>query len=217
MGQTSSRRTGFEVSVSQTIPLARYIHRDQDAALAALERVGGRVIGRLESAVMHPEIGSIRRYFAIFGNIYSDSSTAPAEIREPLEAILQEEDNDEIRVRLQRGKQLFTPMNKRMIRTLVGAFQGNRVHIPWCFRPMNYDLAARVQRVHRYYPFPFRVFYSQTVTFFPSKTSLHDGLVAPGRLFSLLVQGDVQGTWHQTIRDGMLDPDVALIIEANTA
>ena len=34
---------------------------------------------------------------------------------------------------------------------------------------------------------------------------------------SLLVQGEVQGTWHQTIRDGMLDPDVALIIEANTA
>jgi len=31
-----------------------------------------------------------------------------------------------------------------------------------------------------------------------------------------VVQGQVEGTWQQRIFDGMLDPDVALIIEANT-
>ncbi len=216
MWHSSSRRTVSSLG-EEKIPLHRYLHRDRESALAALESVGGVLQRRLDGAVMHEQIGAVRRYFALFGNVFSESCTAPVEILEPIQSILRERDNEEIRERLERGELQYTPMNKRMIRSLAGAFQSSRVHIPWTFTPMNYDLAARIEKVHRHFPYPFTTFYSRTAIFYPSKRSLHDGLVEPGRLFSLVVQGQLQGTWHQPIHDGMLDPDVALLIEANTA
>jgi len=103
-----------------------------------------------------------------------------------------------------------------MIHSLIEAFQSSRVHVPWAWKSMNLDLASRVSRVHVKEPFDFTAYYSQTITLYASKKSLHKGLVHPGRLFSLVVAGDAKGTWQQPVNDSVLDPDVALIIEANS-
>jgi len=204
------------MNVSETLPLERYLFPNKPAAVAALEGIGGVVLPSLQMSVMHQEIGAFHRYFAVLGNIHSSARRSPPEIRNPIDAILKEPDNHEIRAELEKGTRDWTPMNKRMIRSLIKAFQSSRVHVPWAWKPMNLDLASRVSRVHAKEPFKFTAYYSQTIKLYASKKSLHQGLVQPGRLFSLVVAGDVKGTWQQTMNDTILDPDVALLIEANS-
>jgi len=204
------------MNVSETLPLERYLFPDKEAAIHALEGIGGVVQPALQLSVMHEEIGGFYRHFAVLGNVFAESGVAPPEIREPIESILREPANDAVRAELESGDRSYTPMNKRMIHSLIGAFQSSRVHVPWAWRPMNLDLASRVSRVHLKQPFGFTAYYSQTVKLYPSKKALHKGLVHPGRLFSLVVAGDAKGTWQQPVNDAVLDPDVALIIEANS-
>ncbi len=204
------------MNVTETMPLERYLLPSKQAATTALEGMGGVVQPRLEISVMHEEIGGIYRHFAVLGNIFSPSCTAPPEIREPIEEILLEPDNEDVRAELELGTRQYTPMNKRMIGSLIAAFQSSRVHVPWSWKPMNLDLASRVSKTHLKEPFGFAAYYSQVIKLYASKKSLHKGLVEPGRLFSLVVAGDVKGTWQQTLNDTILDPDVALIIEANS-
>jgi hypothetical protein len=204
------------MNVSETLPLERYLFPNKEAAVGALEAIGGVVQPSLQMSVVHEEIGGFYRYFAVLGNVLSRSVIAPPEIREPMEAILREPANDAIRKELESGERSYTPMNKRMIHGLIEAFQSSRVHVPWAWKAMNLDLASRVSRVHVKAPFTFTAYYSQSITLYASKKSLHRGLVHPGRLFSLVVAGDAKGTWQQPVNDTTLDPDVALIIEANS-
>lgn len=91
----------------------------------------------------------------------------------------------------------------------LGRVEQDGDHLPWAFKPMNFDLAAQVARVNRKANFPFRVFYSQNVTF----SDLMEA--QPGRVFSLPIHEDPRGTWDQTIYEHLLDEDVGLLLEAN--
>jgi hypothetical protein len=204
------------MNVSETLPLERYLFPDKDAAIDALAGIGGVVQPTLQMSVVHEEIGGFYRHFAVLGNVLSKDVVVPPEIREPIEAILREPANEDIRKELESGHRSYTPMNKRMIHGLIEAFQSSRVHVPWAWKAMNLDLASRISRVHVQSPFSFTAYYSQTITLYASKKTLHKGLVHPGRLFSLVVAGDAKGTWQQPVNDTTLDPDVALIIEANS-
>ena len=204
------------MNLSDTLPLQRYFFPTKTAADEALRGIGGVLVPGLQMSVMHEEIGAFHRHFAVLGNIYSADINSPPEIRNPIESILKEAGNDQVREEMMTGSRDWTPMNKRMIHGLIGAFQSSRVHVPWAWKPMNLDMASRVSKLHAREPFGFTAYYAQTIKLYPSKKSLHKGLVEPGRLFSLVVAGDLKGTWQQPMNDTILDQDVALVIEANS-
>ncbi len=191
-----------------TVSVDDILHPSVDDAIHALRRIGVDPEPRFDIVVEHPDVGPIRRVYGVFGNVYDKRSV----IEEPvildrLLALVEDPDNARIREKLEAGKMRYTPVNKRALRRIADAIIPHKVHLPWTWRPMNFDFAALANKVHRQSPLPFLVFYSQQVSF--KGASIHTG-----RIFSLPVEGHAQGTWAEPIYDELLDPDVGLIIEA---
>ncbi|MCB9679802.1 MAG: hypothetical protein H6737_32145 [Alphaproteobacteria bacterium] len=186
-----------------------FLHASPRDAIQALQRIGADHEPRFDMEVDSPEMGRLKRFFGVLGNVVDKQ----AYVEEPsivnrLITMLQDPDNDRIYQRLQSSKLKYTPINKRTARLIASDLAANGVHLPWTWRPMNFDFAAVASKVHRQSPLPFIIFYSQQAMF-------SSGGVSLGRIFSLPVEGTAQGTWAEPISDEMLDPDVGLVIEAN--
>ncbi len=165
---------------------------------------------RLDLVVDVPRLGRVERYFAILGNVFDARRRATdLSLVGPLLDLLDDPDNARVRERLHCGDLRYTPGNKHILLQLGAAVEQAGVHLPWAFKPMNFDLAAQVAKVNRKANFPFRVFYSQNVAF----SDLMEAV--PGRVFSLPIHEDPRGTWDQTIYEHLLDEDVGLLLEAN--
>ncbi len=189
---------------------APYLYTDRDTAIGRLKRLGLDYDERLDLDVDVPRIGKLDRYFALLGNVFDARRKATDSVLvEHLIGLLEDPDNAKLRDRLRTGDLGFTPLNKHVVQALAAPLAQAGVHLPWAFRPMNFDLGARLATLHRKAPFPFSVFYNQNVTF----SDLQEA--TPGRVFSLPVASDPRGTWDQTIYDHLLDEDVGMLIEVN--
>ncbi|MEZ4319051.1 MAG: hypothetical protein R3F61_16165 [Myxococcota bacterium] len=187
----------------------QFLHANVRDAIEALRRVGADHEPRFDMTVDTPQLGSVRRVFGIFGNVFEKKGYVeePA-IVDRLLQLVQDPDNERIEQRLESGKMHYTPVNKRSARYIARDIESAGVHLPWTWRPMNFDFAALASQIHRQSPLPFIIFYSQQAQIAADGASL-------SRVFSLPVEGHAQGTWAEPISDEMLDPDVGLIIEAN--
>jgi hypothetical protein len=84
---------------------------------------------------------------------------------------------------------------------------GGGVHLPFTFRPLSSDLAAKLERVADRRGMRFRAFFNQGVQF--------DGDdVVFRRMFSLPVRGTDQGTEHDPYVDSVLDEELGVVVEA---
>lgn len=186
-----------------------FVHGTVDDAIYALRRLGADHEPRFDMHVEHEHFGSIKRIYGIFGNVLDKKDYVEDRvIVNRLLTLVDDVDNERIRKRLEGGNMHYTPVNKRALRYLSTDLESCGVHLPWTWRPMNFDFAALASKVHRQSPLPFVVFYSQQITTTPAGVSV-------SRIFSLPVEGHAQGTWAEPISDEMLDPDVGLILEAN--
>jgi len=186
-----------------------FLHDHVQDAIAALKRVGAAHEPRFDLEFDSEHFGKIKRVFGVFGNVFDQKGfVEDSRIVDRLLILVEDPDNERIQAKLSSGKMKYTPVNKRAARYIGRDLKGAGVHLPWTWRPMNFDFAALANKVHRQSPLPFIIFYSQQANF------RADG-VSVSRIFSLPVEGHAQGTWAEPIADEMLDPDVGLIIEAN--
>ncbi len=186
-----------------------FLHATVSDAVTALQRVGADHEPRFDMEFESEHLGTVKRVFGILGNVVDKKGYVEEPcIVERLLTLVQDVDNERIHNKLTTGKMKYTPVNKRTARYIARDIEGAGVHLPWTWRPMNFDFAALASKIHRQSPLPFIIFYSQQANFSA------DG-VTVSRIFSLPVEGHAQGTWAEPISDEMLDPDVGLIIEAN--
>ena len=197
--------------MSDTVRMSDMFHASVRQAHMALESVGGVVVPELDLTVDVPGLGSIKRVFAYLGNVVERGDMLPNPILlKRMAPLFESSDNERVAKKLEAGRLDFTPVNKRTARKVVPDLHEIGLHLPWAFRPMNFDFGARLEELSERRPFRFRVFYSQRVDFTP------DGETATvQRVFSLPVQGSAHGTFQEPIFDEMLDEDVGLFIEAN--
>jgi hypothetical protein len=190
--------------------VAPCLYTDTQTAVGRLARLGLDYDDRLNLEVDLPRLGRLQRLFAWLGNVYDARRKAQDPVLvDHFVRLLEDPDNVAIRDRLRKGELSYTPINKHVLQALGPVLMAAGVHLPWAFRPMNFDLGAAVASVHRRSPFAFRVIYSQNVTF----SDLQEAV--PGRVFSLPVAADPKGTWDQTIYEHLLDEDVGLLLEVN--
>jgi hypothetical protein len=195
-------------SVTMTCP---GFYPSRQAAISRLAQAGFRHDPRLNLEVLHPVLGRVRRIFGTLGNVYAARERAEQpDLVERLVEKVEEPANHAVRERLLAGEMAHTPVTKRLVMELLPEIRKAGLHLPWDFRPMNYDLAARLHELHEATPLPFLVFYSRSVRV------LSEASVELGRVFSLPVVGTPQGTWESGRRD-LLDADVGLILEVNVA
>jgi hypothetical protein len=186
-----------------------FLHPSVDDAIQALRRLGADHEPRFDMHVEHEHFGTVKRVYGILGNVLDKKGYVDDPIIvERLLNLVNDPENERILRRLESGKMNYTPINKRALRYLATALEKSGVHLPWTWRPMNFDFAALASKIHRQSPLPFVVFHSQQVTTTAAG-------VSPTRIFSLPVEGHAQGTWAEPISDEMLDPDVGLILEAD--
>ncbi|MCA9568225.1 MAG: hypothetical protein KC656_10295 [Myxococcales bacterium] len=192
-----------------TVSADEILHSSVDDAIYALRRIGADPEPRFDITFEQPGFGKIRRVYGIFGNVLEKRGYVEEPvILDRLVTLVEDPDNKRIYEKLESGKMSYTPVNKRALRKIGDEILTHGVHLPWTWRPMNFDFAALANKVHRESPLPFIVFYSQQVMFNGSNANT-------SRIFSLPVEGNAQGTWAEPIYDELLDPDVGLIIEAN--
>ncbi len=192
--------------------LSRFLLPDRGTAIAALQSVGGVLQPQMTLTVDHETLGMVFRYFAILGDIRPEGAAIP-ELRDVLLPLLLEAENAQIVERLDAGKMDYMPVNKTLVQRLLPALHTVRVHVPWTYRAMNFDLGVRVTHLDSKSPVPYSTYYSQVAQFYGKNPKR--SLVELGRLYSMRVDGSTQGSWLQPIDDGFVDEDVALIIEAN--
>lgn len=186
-----------------------FVHTTRQDALLALKRVGAKHDPRFDLVGSAEGIGEVQRVFGIFGNVVElEGYVEDSVVLDRMLPLVRDVDNERLYQKLQSGRVSYTPVNKRVVRKLADELMGSGVHLPWTWRPMNFDFAATAANVHRQSPLPFLVFYSQQANF-------SGGTVSLSRVFSLPIEGLAQGTWAEPIQDELLDPDVGLVIEAN--
>lgn len=192
-----------------TVTADDILHASAAEAVQALRSVGADPEPRFDLTFDHPGFGRIRRVYGILGNVIEKRDLISNRvILDRLIPLVKDDDNRKILERLERGTMSYTPVNKRALLKIGEELLPHKVHLPWTWRPMNFDFAALANKVHRESPLPFLVFYSQQVMFNGDRANT-------SRIFSLPVEGHAQGTWAEPIYDELLDPDVGLIVEAN--
>jgi hypothetical protein len=192
-----------------SLSLDDVLHADRHAAESALRAVGGVVLPELALEVDVPGVGTLERHFAYLGNTIGQAGLSNRRLHDRMAALLESPDNERVLRKLQAGRLGYMPANKRAARKLVPDLHALHLHLPWAFRPMNFDFGARLEELSERRPVAFTVFYIQGIDISA------DGTVEVKRVFSLPVQGSAHGTFQEPIFDEMLDEDVGLFIEAN--
>jgi hypothetical protein len=191
-------------------PVARLRFATTADALGALRAVGARHAPALDLEVEHPDLGLVRRHFGVIGNLLQDRPEDPV-IARRWSPLVTAPDNETVLGRLARGLLEHAPMNKQTIVSLLPELHDRGLHLPFAFRPMNADLAARLRVADAARPFGFHAYYSQAFKLAPDGAAL-----LPGRVFSQPVRGAGAGTFQEPISHDLLDEDVGLILEADT-
>ncbi len=185
------------------------LHPSRAAAESALRSVGGVVVPELSLEVDVPGVGKLERHFAYLGNTVGQTGIPDDRLHQRMTSLLDSPDNERVMRKLQAGRLHYMPLNKRAARKLVDDLHAVGLHLPWAFRPMNFDFGARLEELSDTRPLPFDVFYSQGIDI------AGDGAIDVKRVFSLPVKGSAHGTFQEPIFDEMLDEDVGLFMEAN--
>ena len=186
-----------------------FVHASRQDAIQALKRVGAVHDPRFDLQGNAEGIGDVQRLYGVMGNVVDlEGFVEDPVVVHRLLPLVKDVDNERLFQKLQSSRVAYTPVNKRVVRKLADELLGAGVHLPWTWRPMNFDFAATAASAHQKSPLPFLVFYSQQANF-------SGGSVTTSRVFSLPIEGLAQGTWAEPIADELLDPDVGLIIEAN--
>lgn len=186
-----------------------FVHASRADAISALRRVGAAHDPRLDLKAEVQGIGAIHRIYGIFGNVVElEGQVEDPVVVHRLLPMVKDIDNERMYGKLQSGRMAYTPVNKRVVRRLGIELLEAGLHLPWTWRPMNFDFAALISDTHRKSPLPFLVFYSE-------QANIIGGAVSTSRVFSLPIEGLAQGTWAEPIQDDLLDPDIGLVIEAN--
>lgn len=183
-------------------------------AIEALKAVGCTYLPDLDLLDDDPSFGPTERVFGLLGNIRAPSEPIRnRSVADRLERLLADEDNHRVLAKLESGELPYTPVSKATVKKIDDHLRGTGLHVPWAFTVMNADLAMKVERMFNLGKLSLNVFYSRVIKL----ETLPDGRpgVVPGRLFSLPVGVDSQGTWLQPIYEEILDEDVGLLLEAD--
>lgn len=179
------------------------LHADAAAAIAALEAVGARHDARLDLVTDVAGVGPVVRRFGVLQA--PSVAAADAGILDPFRAALALPVNAAVAAKM--ASRPYCPGSKRAVAAIGPALLARRLHLPWALRPMNMDFSALVSRAHREAPYPFAAWYSETV-------QVTDGIVKPGRLFSMPSSGKAERTVLEPEEDDTLDPKIGVILEA---
>ena len=190
--------------------LEPFFFDNRDEAVGALTALGAAYDDRLDLVADHPKVGKVERYFAIMGNVRHVQASNPV-LSSRLLRLLDDPDNDRVRVKMEAGWLSYTPSNKRLLRRVAPLLQETGVHLPWAYNAMNIDLSDRMLRVSGD-PVPFDVFYGRFANFSWGHSG---GEVDLGRLFSTVIDAAAQSMWLEPIHDNFLDEDVGIVLEAN--
>jgi len=197
--------------VSDTLPTAPFLHASVASAKTALESVGCDVVPALQIEVEVAPLGKLVRVFGVVGNLLERQALLQDDVLlRRVRSLLDSDDNDRIADRLLSGRLKFLPTNKRTATKLSLDLHERGLHLPWAFKPMNYDLGVKLEAFAKTRPFPFKVYYSRGIDVSDDGTT-----VTLKRVFSLPVLGAAHGTFQEPIYDDLLDEDVGLIVEAN--
>jgi len=188
-----------------------FLFDDKADAVNMFETLGARYDDRLDMTADHPEVGKVRRYFAIMGNVLEARPLNPI-LTGRLQRLLDHPDNDRVRVKMEAGWLDFTPSNKRLLEKVAPILHEMGVHLPWAYNAMNIDLADKMLHIEGA-PVPFDVFYGRFANFAWRHAG---GEVDLGRLFSTVIDSAAESTWLEPIHDNFLDEDVGIVIEANS-
>lgn len=206
---------GAGLTMTESVEFSKFVFDSDEAAILALENIGGTVDRRLSMTATYPIVGTIRRHFAILGNAAElDGMVANDAILFRIQRTLGSPENAKVLEKLEDGLLNFTPCNKRLVRRIVSSMHGAGVHLPWAFKMMNFDFGmtiSKVQGVDNCYGFS--AFYNNLIRMNESNGEVMINFV---RLFSLPINDIAGGTWMETISEEVLDEDLALIIEANS-
>jgi hypothetical protein len=206
---------GAGLNMTEPLAFSKFLFDSDEAAIAALESVGGTVDRRLSMTATYPVVGSIKRHFAILGNASELDGAVPNDtIMFRIRRALNSPENGRVREKLEEGRLDYTPCNKRLVRRVVGSMHEMGLHLPWAFKMMNFDFGmtiSKVQGVNSCYGFS--AFYNQLIRMSESEGEVMIDFV---RLFSLPINDIAGGTWLETISEEVLDEDLALVIEANS-
>jgi hypothetical protein len=206
---------GAGLIMTESVEFSKFVFDSDEAAILALENIGGTVDRRLSMTATYPVVGTIRRHFAILGNATElDGMVANDAILFRIQRTLRSPENAKVLEKLEEGLLNFTPCNKRLVRRVVASMHGAGVHLPWAFKMMNFDFGmtiSKVQGVDSCYGFS--AFYNNLIRMNESNGEVMINFV---RLFSLPINDIAGGTWMETISEEVLDEDLALIIEANS-
>jgi len=190
---------------------APFLFNDKADAVSMFETLGARYDERLDLVADHPEVGIVHRYFAIMGNALKVRPLNPC-LTNRLIRLVDDPDNERVKVKLEAGWLDFTPSNKPLLRRVAPVLNEMGVHLPWSFNAMNIELADKMQGIDGD-PIPFDVFYGRFATFSHGQWGPD---VELGRLFSTVIDAAAGSTWLEPIHDNFLDEDVGIVIEANT-
>ncbi len=194
----------------EQVPIESIVHDDRARAHDALKALGSQVIDDFELQVRHPVLGMVLRCFGMVPNVLVAAAPRDPLLYEQLQAMIQLPENADIRRRLTDDPVTYTPLNKRTVRRLTPLLHRSRVHLPWAFRPMNFDFGAVIEDAAQSGRVTFQAFYSRAIDVAPDGRT-----VTLKRVFSLPVRGSAHGTWQEPIFDEMLDADVGMFLEAN--
>lgn len=194
--------------MNETLSLESVLHANEAAAQAALIAVGGVVVPELSLTVDVPGVGALRRHFAYLGNVVATPHLREPIVRRRIMSLLDSPDNERVLNKLESNRLDYMPLNKRAASKLASDLHRVGLHLPWAFRPMNFDFGARLEEFSDSQPLRFHVFYSQGI-------DIDAAQVVVKRVFSLPVKGSAHGTFQEPIFDEMLDEDVGLFMEAN--
>jgi len=188
-----------------------FLFDDRADAVRMFDALGARYDARLDMMADHPEVGEVRRYFGIVGNVLKVRPANPV-LTDRVLRLLGDPDNERVRVKMEAGWMDYSPSNKRLLERVAPLLHELGVHLPWSYNAMNIDLADKMQDVEGT-PIPFDVFYGRFASFAWRQAG---GEVDLGRLFSTVIDSASESTWLEPIHDDFLDEDVGIVIEANT-
>jgi len=175
---------------------------DREAAIEALASVGAPHDERMDLVVEHAT-GRVLRLFGVLSDLTKSPSIGGA-----VAMRLADDLNTETMEEFRSGKLRYAPVNKDIVQRLLPELRARKLHLPWSWRVMNFDLGTRLQELHGAREISFRNVYCRFMEFKKGRMRL-------GRIYSLPIGGTANGTWAAMIDTDMVDPDVALVIEAN--
>jgi hypothetical protein len=127
-------------------------------------------------------------------------------VRDRIGPLLELPANRAVAARLERGELHHLPANRWVAVQLAFELVAERVHLPFTFRPLNADLAQRIEKLYGGR--------SKLRAYFNHGVQFEGDEVVARRVFSLPVRGSSQDTERDPYVDTVLDDELGLVVEA---